>query len=242
MTAMTEVRAFPFLDGPSGRFGARLVPLDGAPGAIPCGSLIVEGGLELALAELTRRHPDAERRALLSLWSRHYFYSLIPSVVLSGLIEGRVLPLRLSESAVVLNGDGVPAAIALPHAGAVDPDVPVPERLIPLARDHLEPLIDGLAVQARLSPRVLWGNAAGYLHWVVEQLDTSAGADADALIHSPTWPGGWKNALDEPMRYADCPDGRQARRKVCCLLYRVPGRKLCSYCPLPERNQKERPN
>ena len=218
------------------------MPLDGAPGAIPCGSLIVEGGLELALAELTRRHPDAERRALLSLWSRHYFYSLIPSVVLSGLIEGRVLPLRLSESAVVLNGDGVPAAIALPHAGAVDPDVPVPERLIPLARDHLEPLIDGLAVQARLSPRVLWGNAAGYLHWVVEQLDTSAGADADALIHSPTWPGGWKNALDEPMRYADCPDGRQARRKVCCLLYRVPGRKLCSYCPLPERNQKERPN
>ena len=49
------------------------------------------------------------------------------------------------------------------------------ERLIPLARDHLEPLIDGLAVQARLSPRVLWGNAAGYLHWVVEQLDTRPG-------------------------------------------------------------------
>jgi ferric iron reductase protein FhuF len=239
---METPQAFPFLDGPNGRFGARLVPLDSAPGAIPCGSLIAGGGLEIALAELIRRHPDAERRALLSLWSRHYFYSLIPSVVLSGLDEGRVLPLRLSESAVVLNGDGLPAAIALPHAGTVDPDLAVPERLIPLARDHLEPLIDGLAAQARLSPRVLWGNAAGYLHWVVEQLDTSAGADAVALIHSPAWPGGWKNALDEPMRYTDCPDGRQARRKVCCLLYRVPGRKLCSYCPLPERNQKERPN
>ncbi|GEO37211.1 ferric iron reductase FhuF [Skermanella aerolata] len=239
---MTVPRAFPFLDGPSGRFGARLVPRGDAPGAIPCGSLIEAGGLETALAELIRRHPDAERRALLSLWSRHYFYSLIPSVVLSGLDEARVLPLRLSETAVVLNGDGVPAAVALPHEGAVDPGTPVPDRLIPLARDHLEPLIDGLAAQARLSPRVLWGNAAGYLHWVVEQLDTPAGTEADALIHSPSWPGGWKNALDEPMRYTDCPDARQARRKVCCLLYRVPGRKLCSYCPLLERKHKERPN
>ena len=42
---METPQAFPFLDGPNGRFGARLVPLDSAPGAIPCGSLIAGGGL-----------------------------------------------------------------------------------------------------------------------------------------------------------------------------------------------------
>ncbi|UEM19668.1 siderophore-iron reductase FhuF [Skermanella mucosa] len=231
---------FDFLAGPAGRFGARLVPPASAPDAIPAAALVAEGGLDLALGTLRSRHPDGESRALLSLWSRHYFYSLIPPVVLGALLAGRTLPLGLSGTAVHLNGDGVPAAIVLPHAGTEGAPVAATDMLRPLARDHLEPLIDGLAAQAAVSPRVLWGNAAGYLHWVVELLAgedpaSPALAEAHALIHAGAWPDGWPNALDEPMRYTDGPDGRQAWRKVCCLLYRVPGRDLCPYCPLALR-------
>lgn len=231
---------FDFLSGPVARFGDRLVPPGSAPDAIPAASLAAEGGLDLALGTLRSRHPDGEARALLSLWSRHYFYTLIPPVVLGALLAGRTLPLDLSGTAVHLNGDGVPAAIVLPHAGTADGPVAAADMLRALARDHLEPLIQALAAQAAVSPRVLWANAAGYLHWVVEQLAAEdpaspAVAEADALIHAGAWPDGWPNALGEPMRYTDGPDGRQAWRKVCCLLYRVPGRSLCSYCPLALR-------
>ncbi|WP_158046733.1 siderophore-iron reductase FhuF [Skermanella pratensis] len=236
---------FDFLTGPAGRFGARLVPPESAPRAIPAAALVAEGGLDLALGTLRARYPGAEARALLSLWSRHYFHTLIPPVVLGALLAGRTLPLRLSETAVDLNGDGVPAAIVLPHEGTAAGPVAAADALGPLARDHLEPLIDGLAAQAGVSPRVLWANAAGYLHWVVELLAgenpaAPALADANALIHRSAWPDGWRNALDEPMRHAGGPEGRQAWRKVCCLLYRVPGRDLCPYCPLALRDGRRK--
>ncbi|EWY37618.1 hypothetical protein N825_17295 [Skermanella stibiiresistens SB22] len=245
---MTEPTPFTFLDGPAGRFGACLVPPASAPGAIPATDLIAAGGLDLALETLRARYPDGEARALLSLWSRYYFYKLIPPVMLGALLTGRTLPLDLAGTGVKHDADGLPAAIVLPHEGTAAPD-PVPAQAVlgPLARDHLEPLIEALAAQARVSARVLWGNAAGYLHWVVEQLAADhetfgpaspAIIEADALIHSRTWPDGWTNALDEPMRHTDCPGGQQRHRKVCCLLYRVPGRDLCSYCPLTLRQPK----
>ncbi|MFC7608835.1 siderophore-iron reductase FhuF [Teichococcus aestuarii] len=230
---------FPFLTGPLTRAGAGLVPL-GTPGpSLPLAALMAPGGVEAILAPLLRRQPGQDRRALLSLWSRHYFYTLIPPVVLTLLLAHRSLPLAPQGGAVMLTEQGMPAAIALPDAGReAPPPADAFARFAPLVQEHLAPLIAHWAAEARLAPRVLWANAASYFAWIVREAATAEGAPPGsaapcrAVIEATHWPDGSANPLHEPMRLLEGPEGRQHWRKVCCLLYRLPERQECPYCPL----------
>lgn len=230
---------FPFLTGPLARAGTGLVPL-GAPGpSLPLAALLAPGGVEAMLAPLLRRHPGQDRRALLSLWSRFYFYTLIPPVVLTLLLSHRALPLAPRDGAVMLNEQGLPAAIALPDAGR---EAPPPAdafiRFAPLVQEHLAPLIAHWAAEAKLAPRVLWANAASYFAWIVREIAMGEGmppgsaAPGQVIVETARWSDGSANPLHEPMRLMEGPEGPQHWRKVCCLLYRLPERKECPYCPL----------
>jgi ferric iron reductase protein FhuF len=238
---MSMERAFGFLaEQGLDRLGAALAPCSTATGAIGGDRLLGPDALELALGPLRRQQPEAPPRALLSLWSRHYFFRLIPPVVLTLLLAHRDWPLDLRHSGVRLNGEGLPDLVALPEPGATRsaPDCSF-ARFAPLVQDHLAPLIQALAPAAGLAPRVLWANAAGYFSWAVRQLaedpalPPGCAAPGLAVLHSPLCPDGSPNPLFEPMRVQQGPRGPQPYRKVCCLLYQLPGRGECSSCPLP---------
>lgn len=240
---------FPFLTGGLARAGAGLVPL-GTPGpALAFATLLAPGGVDALLAPLLRRQPGQDRRALLSLWSRHYFFKLIPPVVLTLLLAHRTLPLAPRDGAVLLDAQGMPAAIALPDAGQESPPpVDAFARFAPLVQGHLAPLIAHWAAETKLAPRVLWANAAGYFAWIVREAAQAEGAPpgiaapGQTLVEATHWPDGSANPLHEPMRLVEGPDGPRRCRKVCCLLYRLPERTECAHCPLLPQGGRGKPS
>ena len=228
---------FDFLAGAAGRLGAALVPLAGRPEALPGRLLVETGGTELLLAPLRRATPGVADRVLISHWSRYLFLLVIPPVLLTLLFSDRRLPLRPEETGLVVNGAGLPVAVGLPHAGApAAPAGTLPERLMPLFRDYLAPVVEGLAAGGRLAPRILWGNVAHYLDWVGRNLGEEAPpglADAFAsLLAQPEWPGG-RNPVAGLIRREPGTDA--PRRSVCCLLHALPDRSPCRGCPLSRR-------
>ncbi|WP_160000766.1 siderophore-iron reductase FhuF, partial [Roseomonas sp. 18066] len=173
---------FPFLTGELARGGTGLVPIGGAGPAIPLASLLAPGAVDRLVGGMTPpRGGDSatpDRRAMLSLWSRYYFYTLIPPVVLTLMLAHRRLPLAADQAGVLLKPDGLPAAVALPDAGerCAAPDDPF-DRFAPLMRDHLAPLITHWAAEGKVSQKVLWANAAGYFAWIAREAATTPGID-----------------------------------------------------------------
>lgn len=231
---------FPLLPGPHAPLVESLVPLPAA-GALPA-SLLLEQDGAAALIEAARRHrPGAELRALASLWSRWYFVKLIPPVLACGVLAGRRLPLAPAETAVVLGADGMPRAIALPHAGEVASDTDPFALFAPLVRVHVAAVVESIAAHVRLAPRILWNNAAVYADWALRRMaeepdrPRAAAMRALALVDAPTWPDGSSNPFHAPVRHARGPDGPRRIRRQCCLLYRLPGEGCCGTCPRPPR-------
>lgn len=230
---------FPFLQGPLARAGTGLVPLDTRGPSLSLSDLLAAGAVDRILAPLLRDRPGQDRRALLSLWSRHYFFTVIPPVALTLMLAHRSLPLAPDGAAVLLKPDGMPAALALPHAGeaCAAPQDPF-ARFAPLLQGHLAPLIAHWAAEAKLAPRVLWSNAASYFAWIVREaaqspeLPPGAAASGQAIVATPHLPEGGANPMHEPMRVLEGSSDGKRWRKVCCLLYRLPDREECSYCPL----------
>jgi hypothetical protein len=106
-----------------------------------------------------------------------------------------------------------------------------------LAEDHVAPLVDGIRARCSVSPRVLWGNAAGALGGAVRVLgearpDRHAAALALArgvLAQEPF--AGLGAFVDDPGH----PSGLGFSRTTCCLYYRVPGGGMCGDCVLRTR-------
>jgi ferric iron reductase protein FhuF len=227
---------FPLLPEPHAALVESLVPLPAA-GALPASLLRQREGPSVLLAAARRHRPGAEERALASLWSRWYFAKLIPPVLLCGVLGGRSLPLDLAGTAIVLGEDGMPRAIALPHAGAASGEADPFARFDALIRGHVGAVVESLAAHARLAPRILWNNAAVYADWALRRMaetpevPRAAARRALALVESPAWPDGSPNPFHAPVRRHEGPAGRQPVRRQCCLLYRLPGEGCCRTCP-----------
>jgi ferric iron reductase protein FhuF len=229
---------FPLLPDPHAPLVESLVPLP-APGAMPARLLLEREG-PAALLEAARRHrPGAEERALASLWSRWYFAKLIPPVLACGLLAGRSLPLSPAETGIVLGADGMPRAIALPHAGEVTSEHDPLLRFAPMIRGHVATVVECLSAHVRLAPRILWNNAAVYADWALRRMAEEPGVPAAvarralALLEAPTLPDGGANPFHAPLRDIQGPAGPLRLRRQCCLLYRLPGEGCCRTCPRP---------
>jgi ferric iron reductase protein FhuF len=227
---------FPLLPGALAPLVESLVPFPAA-GALPA-RLFLEPEGPARLLDAARRHrPEAEERALTSLWSRWYFAKLIPPVLLCGVVGQRRLPLAPADTAVVLGADGLPRAIALPHAGDVAPDDNPFTHFGTLVQDHVGAVVRSLAAHAHLAPRVLWNNAAVYADWTLRRLGDQPGVSPAAaqraleLVERPDWPGGAPNPFHAPVAHHAGAAGRCAVRRQCCLLYRLPGERMCRTCP-----------
>lgn len=227
---------FPLLTGPLAPLAESLVPQPAA-GALPVGLLLQPGGTAALLAVVRRLRPGADERALVSLWSRWYFVKLIPPVLFCGLLTGRSLPLDPAETGVLLGANGLPQAIALPHAGEVVAEADPLRRFAPLVRQHVAAVVERLAAEARLAPRILWNNAAVYADWALRRLIEdgrvlpAATGQMLALVEAPRWPDGTPNPFHAPVHHLSGPQDVNAWRRQCCLKFRLPGEEVCRTCP-----------
>jgi len=215
----------------------RLVAPPGG-GAVACRELFTADGLDRALAPLLTRYPDSDRRAVASLWSLYYFSTLAIAPIVLWRRLGLVLPLALDDVRMIAAPDtGLPEAFVLSGTGTVVPGLRASEALRPLIEEHLRPAIAFMSGHCRLSPRLLWCNAAGYIDWIARALDPD-NDDAEGLELFAKYPltDGTDNPLHGSIKRMPVADGSvQSQRKICCLRYMLPGIGGCGEtCPLPQ--------
>ncbi|AVA24963.1 MULTISPECIES: siderophore-iron reductase FhuF [unclassified Rhizobium] len=185
----------------------------------------------------------ADRRAIVSLWTLYYFSILTINTALAWLELRRCLPVSLDEVSLCLDREtATPVSFLLPNLGQVR-ELDIHAAIRPLVRQHIEPLANAISHHAHLSGKLLWGNAAGYLDWIIDETGRqSAPALAEEgapLFSDPTFPDGEKNPLCGTLRSMQDESGLPfKRRKVCCLRYCLPDIGGCGLsCPLPQGRQ-----
>ncbi|MEO6919216.1 MAG: siderophore-iron reductase FhuF [Collimonas sp.] len=180
---------------------------------------------------------DAEihARALLSQWSKYYFWLAAPAGV-AALLLRRPLDMSPARTRLVLRA-GMPVALYF-TADALQPaENDVSHCYAPLV-DHLQAVIETVAGMTRIAPRVLWGNAGNLLDYLAAECAAIPGAADDmARLFNPLLADGSSNPLRHPVRQVQpcsalLPNPFRARR-VCCMRHEIPGEtNLCGSCPL----------
>lgn len=184
-------------------------------------------------------YEGGDRRAVASLWSQWYFGALLVPATAVMLLDRRVFPLRLDQLGVAMDPERHHAvAFHLPGTGNSAPDADPFELFHDLVWNHLDPLIRSISRSARVSERLLWSNAGGYVEWTVRQLEgrpdgAAAAAAGDRLLAARCWPDGSPNPLFHPVLYVPEGETRVRRRRICCMRYMLPGVGGCGgVCPL----------
>ncbi|MBK1699103.1 siderophore-iron reductase FhuF [Rhodovibrio salinarum] len=213
--------------------------------AVQSADLMTPTMLDRVVTPFAARWPTDARVAAVSFWTLKYFGTVIPPTVALVVLAGQHLPMRLAETEILLSADGEPEAIR--YAGATAPGTPDDLLSEGLMAGHLGPLVAALAGWSRVSPRLLWGNAAHYYEWAVRVAAARPEADRAALAAARRWidPQAPEAADASPfaghIRYLDDAGTPVRRRKVCCLRYRLAGVDTCgSLCPLPKVRQAGR--
>lgn len=236
---MSEVRSLPSF---ASRFPEALawyrdkLVLPGGGQEAVTGRDLLEGGADRLMERFAALYPDSDRRALVSMWSQWHFGALVIPATVAILLGERDLPLELDRIAIVPQEAGLTSAIVISDEGAsrsADGD--------PFARlfeGHVAPLIALLTRQFRVSPRLLWVNAAQIFEWTLQQLpadlvDPQALAAAHLRLERRLEPSSQRNPMHEAVRYPMEQGEPVRRRKLCCLRYLLAGVADCgSLCPL----------
>lgn len=217
-----------------------LVLCDDPRPSLPARDMLEPDGLTRVLARFAAQYPGADRRALVSQWSRSYFLRLTVPTVAANLVLGRQLPVSLDTLEVVIGEDGLAEAFKVPHHGRPWPEPPTDpfERFHELLDLSLSPLIDGLNRQVKLSRKVLWSNAANYFEWLINTMEgvplpRPMLQPGRALIDTEHRPDGSRNPMFQPVRYIERASGPSPlrQRRHCCIRYKLPGLTLCENCP-----------
>ncbi len=200
----------------------------------------------------------ADMRATASRFTRVYCMAVVRPVVVA-LAMGIGLDASLSRASVVWLPWSIRGSSGTnPHALHLGPDAIMAWRgsreelrrqvLRHLFAETLAVLFERVLRLVKLSPKVLWSNAAEALGGVAsaaaEELDV-AGArryidEVDAILAMDTLPGiAGSNPLHGQVRWddvqrSDFPHGLMTRR-ICCVSFTIPDRlgQYCGACPLP---------
>lgn len=210
--------------------------LPGAAGESVSGRDLLDGAAGPLMERFAALYPDSDRRALVSMWSQWHFGALVIPATVAILLDDRDLPLELERVALVPQEAGLTSAIVIPDEGAarcagVDP-------FGRLFDGHVAPLVARLAGQFRVSPRLLWANAAGIFEWTLQQVpaelaDPQVLAAARLRLERRLEPSGQRNPMHDAVRYPVEQGEPVRRRKLCCLRYLLAGVADCrSLCPL----------
>lgn len=210
--------------------------LPGGGQEVVSGRELLEGGAERLMARFATLYPDSDRRALVSMWSQWHFGALVIPATVAILLCERDLPLDLDRIAIVPQEAGLTSTIVIPDEGA--PRCADGDPFARLFEGHVSPLVALLAGQFRVSPRLLWANAAAIFEWTLQQVPTEL-ADPQGLaaarlrLERRLEPDGQRNPMYEAVRYPVEQGEPIRRRKLCCLRYLLAGVADCgSLCPL----------
>ena len=188
----------------------------------------------------------ATRRAAASMWSQYYCGVVGVPVVAAAMLAGRRLPITPDTCRIACDPTGQPCGFRIAADHQLVPAGDPLEGIDSLISDHLLPVFDRLAEAGRISPRLLWCNAASILAWaagVGAQIRGDATLAARArtrLLDHDRIADGLVNPL-KGMLTRRPPDEVQPgegafRRKICCLRYQLEGFADCgTLCPLPGR-------
>ena len=216
-------------------YGDKLV-LPGGTQNVMTGQELLAGGAERLMARFATLYPDSDRRALVSMWSQWHFGVLVIPATVAILLGDRDLPLELDRIAIVPQEAGLTSAIVIPDEGA--PRCAGGDPFARLFEGHVALLVDLLVRQFRVSPRLLWANAAAIFEWTLQQLpaglaDPQVLAAARLRLERRLEPSGQRNPMHEAVRYPVERGEPVRRRKLCCLRYLLAGVADCGdLCPL----------
>lgn len=186
--------------------------------------------LGAVLGLYARQWPQADQRAVASQWHQELSALLLPPLLLGRLLNGSITSLDPQWLCMQVDERGAPVQLYMPEPqqGRQD-DVSGVGLLEELYERLLSPLIKRFAAQTGLAPRLLWGNVALCIDWL---LDVAQACQPNrALAEALAWfrqPGG---TACSPLRNALRRDGCGVTRRVCCLRERLPLQR-CAVCPL----------
>lgn len=217
-----------------------LVLKDDPRPSFPARNLVEPDGLAWLLLQYAPSRLEADRRALVSQWSRTYFLRLTVPTVAANLVLNLELPVGLDTMDIVLDDEGLPAAFKIPHDGHVwtsAPEGPF-ERFGALLDDNFAPFIESMNRQVKVSRKVLWSNAANYFEWLISAMarlpvPEPMLKDGRTLINTDRRPDDSRNPMHAPVRYVEretSPSPLRQRRH-CCIRYLLPELDLCENCP-----------
>jgi ferric iron reductase protein FhuF len=198
---------------------------------------------ERLLSRFAQLHPGGDRRALVSMWTHWHFGAVIIPTTAAIVLLRRDLPVGLDRVRIAVQEDGRTEAVIVGDDGATR-GAGSSDRFAPLFAGHVEPVIRHFADRFRVSPRLLWTNAATIFDWTLQQTEAFAEAcpamlrEGRALLEGRADTSGRPNPMFGAVLDRE-QDGRTIRRrKVCCLRYLLPGVADCgSLCPLPARSR-----
>lgn len=217
-------------------YADRLVLADGQGRAMSGRDLLDGDTVEQLMARFETSHCGGDRRALVSMWTQWHFGLLIVPATAAILMLDRDLPLALDEIGIVPHETGRPDAFVLAELGTPNPAGA--RRFARLFDGHVAPLAANLAARFRVSPRLIWSNAAAIFEWTLQQMpdgarQAEARAEARDLLERRLDPAGQRNPMFDQVRYPLEQGEPVRRRKLCCLRYLLPGVADCdSLCPV----------
>ncbi|MDD2058567.1 siderophore-iron reductase FhuF [Pseudomonas sp. GD03860] len=187
-----------------------------------------------ALGRYARNWPQADPRAVASQWHQQSSALILPPLLLARLLYAEPLSLELGQLRMTVDAQGAPGELHVPpssQARAGEGDGA--QLLEALQVQLLEPFISRFARHTGLAPRLLWGNVALCIDWVLEVaqgfLPTRALGEARAHFRDGRQGGGC-HALRGALRR----DAAGVSRRVCCLRERLAFER-CAVCPLAPR-------
>ncbi|MDY0249839.1 MAG: siderophore-iron reductase FhuF [Pseudomonas sp.] len=221
-----------------------LVLADDPRPALSYDALLEPHSFDDLLRFFAERYKGDDRRALVSMWAKHYIVRLLPPVMGATLLLRWRLPLALTSTAIILDELQIPQAFLLRGGGepfATDLTDPF-ELFSGLLDEHLAPLFHAMASQGKLSQKVLWSNVGNYFENFLTLMERSGMPTEHlvlgrTLLETKTRPNGTRNPLYRPVRYVARSDKNgqpslHRQRRVCCVRYLMPDFELCCNCPL----------
>ncbi len=187
---------------------------------------------------------DADLRALVSLWSRHYFARLAIPYLVAHLLLEHELPVALDAIRFEIDEAGRAQRFWFPHAGMPLESGDIDSRFATLLHDHCEPLIASLSAYSGVSTKVFWNNFGNYFDYFANASSQHPAAPADIgapafqLMAKRRFPDGRRNPLYQPVTRITVGVEPRRVRRLCCLQYRLEGETYCGTCPLLAENRE----
>lgn len=183
-----------------------------------------------------REHGTTPAIAVMSIWSKWFFGMVLPPYISASIALGCTPPCGIDDISLLLHDDGkIAAAVVSGEAPPLDMQRSACP-LDPLVDTLVAPFIERYHQHTGVTKRVLWSNAGTLIEGVIRHLEKIGCrpdliAACDAYLAQAHLPDGTRNPLHLPVVYLDIPGETGRRRRICCLRYMLPDKKLCCACP-----------